>query len=99
MPIGNYIVMKDSDMHEFSFEQGFDHQWIGQILAESLKILKRLHSKHFVTAGYSGENKQVFGEILGNHSLETYGSQMTGCLTNGVHDNFMWWKMETDLGH
>ena len=97
MPIGNYIFMKDSDMHEFSFEQGFDHQWIGQILAESLKILKRLHSKHILTAGYSGENKQVFGEILDNHSLETYGSQMTGCLTNGVHDNFMWWKMETDL--
>ena len=99
MPIGNYIFMKDSDLHEFSFEQSFDHQWVGQILAESLKILKRLHSKHFLTSGYSGENKQVFGEILDNHSLETYGSQMTGCLTNGVHDNFMWWKMETDIGH
>ena len=99
MPIGNYIIMKDSDMHEFSFDEGFDHQWIGQILAESLKILKRLHSKHFVTGGYTGENKQVIGEILNNHSLETYGSQMTGCLTNGVHENFMWWKMETDLGH
>ena len=99
MPIGNYIFMKDSNLHEFEFGQGFDHQWIGQILAESLKILKRLHFKHYLTGGYSGENYQVFGEILYNHSLDTYGSQMTGCLTNGVHDNFMWWKMETDPGY
>ena len=96
MPIGNYIFMKGSDLHEFSFKEGSDHQWIGQILVESLKILKRIHSKHLITFGYSGENKQVFEEILKNHSIETYGSQMTECLTNGVHDNFMSWKMESD---
>ena len=96
MPIGNYIFMKGSDLHEFSFKQDSDHQWIGQILIESLKILNRIHSKHLITIGYTGENKQVCEEILKNHAIETYGSQMTECLTNGVHDNFMSWKMESD---
>ena len=83
MPIGTYIFMKDSELYEFSSSQGSDHQWIGQLISESLKILR-----HW--------GKPKMSEILKNHGIETYGSQMTKCLTNGVHENFMFWKMESD---
>ena len=80
MPIGAYIFMKDSELYEFPFSPGSDHQWIGQLISESLKILRNAVPK----------------AILKNHSVDTYGSQMTQCLTNGVHENFMFWKMESD---
>ena len=79
MPIGTYIFMKDSELYEFPFSQGSDHQWVGQLISESLKILR-----------------SAVPDVLKNHAVDTYGSQMTRCLTNGVHENFMFWKMESD---
>ena len=79
MPIGTYIFMKDPELYEFPFSQGSDHQWVGQLISESLKILR-----------------SAVPDVLKNQAVDTYGSQMTRCLTNGVHENFMFWKMESD---
>lgn len=103
VPIGNYLIMKNSELHELKN----DPQWTGQILVESLKILGRLCSKWIpidivqqytpINGIYLGENRDVAHEILQNHAITTYGDQIAECLTNGVHNSFMQWKMETDL--
>ena len=95
MPIGNFIFMKKkdsgkSDLHVFEFENS-DHQWIGQILVKSLEILGDLKIRKFK------KNAELAHKILSDHGLNNYFTQVTNCLTSGVHDNLMQWKLATDL--
>ena len=95
MPIGNFIFMKKkgsgkSDLHVFEFDNS-DHQWIGQILVKSLEILGDLKvRKHF-------KNSVLAEKIMSDHGLHNYFAQVTNCLTSGVHDNLMQWKLATDV--
>ena len=95
MPIGNFIFMKKkesgkSDLHVFEFENG-DHQWIGQILVKSLEILGDLKFRKFK------KNADFAHKILSDHGLHNYFAQVTNCLTSGVYDNLMQWKLATDV--
>ena len=95
MPIGNFIFMKKkdsgkSDLHVFEFENS-DHQWIGQILVKSLEILGDLKVRKFK------KNAELAHKILSDHGLNNYFAQVTNCLTSGVHDNLMQWKLATDM--
>ena len=95
MPIGNFIFMKKkdsgkSDLHVFEFENS-DHQWIGQILVKSLEILGDLKIRKFK------KNAELAHKILSDHGLNNYFTQVTNCLTSGVHDNLMQWKLATDV--
>ena len=94
MPIGNFLFMKKkdsgkSDLHVFEFENS-DHQWIGQILVKSLEILGDLKVRKF-------KNAELAHKILSDHGLHNYFAQVTNCLTSGVHDNLMQWKLATDM--
>ena len=101
MPIGHFIFMKKkasgqsdpkSDLHVFDFEESksiedSEHQWIGQILIKSLKNLRKVKIRLGVK----------YDHILLAHGLkENYFPQVSYCLTSGVHDNLMQWKLETD---
>ena len=94
MPIGNFIFMKKkdsgkSDLHVFKFENS-DHQWIGQILVKSLEILGDLKVRNL-------KNAELAEKILSAHGLGNYFAQVANCLTSGVHDNLMQWKLATDV--
>ena len=101
MPIGHFIFMKKkasgqsdpkSDLHVFDFEESksiedSEHQWIGQILIKSLKNLRKVKIRRGLQCDH----------ILSAHGLkENYFPQVSYCLTSGVHDNLMQWKLETD---
>ena len=94
MPIGHFIFMKKSNssqsLHVFEFEESIEkseHQWIGQILIKSLKNLRKVKIRRGLQCDH----------ILLAHGLkENYFPQVSYCLTSGVHDNLMQWKLETD---
>ena len=93
MTIGHFIFMKNQDsspsLHVFDFEESIEkseHQWIGQILIKSLGNLGK------VTV-----IPPKYDHILAAHGLDNYFAQVANCLTSGVHDNLMQWKLATDV--